>query len=226
LFYLPLGLGLFTNLKNTDLVAQIKKLGTSFYNRPDVLQIAKELLGKVLVTKLGSRYTSGRIVETEAYAGITDRASHAYGTRRTARTEVMYGKGGLVYVYFVYGMHHMFNVVTAEKDVPHAILIRALEPVDGTETMRERTGKSIGDISITSGPGNLSRALGLTRAHSGSSLFGKDIYIADDGFVLSQDEIVTTPRIGVGYAGEDARLLYRFIIRGNRYVSGGKKYLR
>lgn len=205
------------------MAAEIKKLGASFYSRPNVLAIAKDLLGKLLVTRLDHHYTSGRIVETEAYAGITDRASHAYGGRRTDRTEVMYGRGGLAYVYFVYGIHHLFNVVTNGKDIPHAILIRALEPVDGIAYMVKRTGKKKDDIALTSGPGNLSKALGLYKEHSGLSLFGKEVYIADDGYRVRSNLIGSTARIGVDYAGDDAKLLYRFVIKGNKYVSGGKK---
>jgi DNA-3-methyladenine glycosylase len=205
-------------------VGEIKKLDASFYNRGNVLRVARELLGKILVTRLDNRYTSGRIVETEAYRGVTDRASHAYGGRRTDRTEVMYRDAGRAYVYFVYGMHHLFNVVTAGKDIPHAILIRALEPLEGIETMAGRTGKRQLDFALTSGPGNLSKALGLTRAFTGTSLLGDEIFIADDGFVLKKNMIASTVRIGVDYAGQDASLKYRFIIRGNKYVSGGKKY--
>jgi len=198
----------------------MKKLGRAFYNRSDVLQIAKELLGKILVTSFHGVQTSGRIVETEAYAGAVDRASHAYGNRRTPRTEVMYQRGGTAYVYLCYGIHNLFNVVTNEKDIPHAILIRAIEPLSGIETMLERTGKRNADFTLTRGPGNCSKALGLTREHTGISLMGKLVFIADDGFKLKKGDIGITARIGVDYAGEDAGLLYRFIIQGNRFVSG------
>jgi DNA-3-methyladenine glycosylase len=222
LVYLPLGLGLFIKLKIIYLAAEIKKLGASFYNRPDVLEIARDLLGKILVTKMDRLYTSGRIVETEAYAGVTDRASHAYGGRRTDRTEVMYGRPGHAYIYFVYGMHHLFNVVTAEKNIPHAILIRALEPVDGIQAMMKRTGKLREDPSLTRGPGNLSKALGLRKEHTGISLLGNKIFIVDDGFKVRANGILSTARIGVDYAGEDAKLLYRFVLRGNKWISAGK----
>ncbi len=199
---------------------EIKKLDRSFYNRPDVVKIARELLGKILVTRFDGIETSGRIVETEAYAGETDRASHAYGGRRTARTEVMYNEAGTTYIYLCYGIHHLFNVVTGKKDVPHAILIRALEPLSGIDTMLERTGKKKPDHTLTRGPGNVSKALGLFTRHKGLSLLGDEVYIADDGFKISKKDIGISTRIGVDYAGPDAELPYRFFIKGNKYVSG------
>jgi DNA-3-methyladenine glycosylase len=200
----------------------MKKLDTGFYNRADVVKIAKELIGKVLVTQFGEVITSGHIVETEAYAGAIDRASHAYGNRRTNRTEVMFQSGGLAYVYLCYGIHHLFNVVTNLKDVPHAILIRALDPLQGINTMLQRTGKKKVDYTLTKGPGNVSKALGITTGHTGLSLLGDEIYIADDGFAVAKKDIIATPRIGVDYAGEDAKLPYRFILKDNPYVSGKK----
>lgn len=198
----------------------MKKLGYNFYNRPDVVKIARELLGKVLVTDWGDELTSGRIVETEAYKGVTDRASHAFSGRRTARTEVMYADAGRGYVYLCYGIHHLFNVVTNVTNTPHAILIRALEPLQGVHIMLQRTGKKNKDRTLTSGPGNVSKALGIHIRHTGVSLTEDMIFIADDGFALQQKEIIATPRIGVDYAGEDALLPYRFFIRNNIYVSG------
>ena len=203
----------------------MKKLPVSFYQREDVLQVARELLGKILVTRFGGIETSGRIVEVEAYAGVIDKASHAYGGRRTARNEVMYGDGGGAYVYLCYGIHHLFNVVTNGKDVPHAILIRALEPLKGMETMLKRTGKKNPDSyrednTLTRGPGNLSKALGIFTTHSGYSLQSNQLFIADDGFVFKRNEIGISPRIGVEYAGKDALLPYRFYVKGNSLVSG------
>jgi DNA-3-methyladenine glycosylase len=201
-------------------VKGIKKLDHLFYSRRDVVQVARELLGKVLVTRFDGALTSGRIVETEAYAGITDRASHAYGGRRTKRTEVMFKKGGTAYVYLCYGIHHLFNVVISEQEIPHAVLIRAVEPLEGIDVMLQRTGKKKLDDTLTKGPGNVSRALGLSTHHTGSDLSGKEIFIADDGFMIAKKDILATVRIGVDYAGEDASLPYRFILRGNKYVSG------
>jgi DNA-3-methyladenine glycosylase len=148
----------------------MKKLPAAFYQRKNVLTVAKDLLGKILVTKFEGIETSGRIVEVEAYNGIADRASHAYGGRRTNRNEVMYAQGGLAYVYLCYGIHHLFNVVTNTKHTPHAILIRAIEPVKGIDKMLQRTGKKKPDSAITKGPGNVSKALGISTAHSGYSL--------------------------------------------------------
>jgi DNA-3-methyladenine glycosylase len=202
----------------------MKKLTLSFYQRTDVVQIAKELLGKILVTKWNSIETSGRIVEVEAYNGAIDKASHASGGRRTNRNEIMYGDGGFAYVYLCYGIHHLFNVVTNKKETPHAILIRALDPLKGIDVMLERTGKEKLDNTLTKGPGNVSKALGISfKQHSGHSLLSKDLFIAEDDFVLNKKDLAASPRIGVDYAGEDARLPYRFYIKGNPFVSGKPK---
>ncbi|MBN8855644.1 MAG: 3-methyladenine DNA glycosylase [Sphingobacteriales bacterium 50-39] len=200
----------------------MKKLDNSFYARPDVVKIARELLGKVLVTEFDGKLTSGRIVEVEAYNGVVDRASHAYSGRRTRRTEVMYREGGTAYVYLIYGIHHLFNVVTNKQDIPHAVLVRGLEPLEGISTMLKRAGKVRLDHSLTRGPGNLSRAMGLATLHTGYSLYEGEIYIGDDGYRPRKTEIIATPRIGVDYAGADAALPYRFYVKGNPYVSGKK----
>lgn len=200
----------------------IKKIDQEFYLRSSVTRIARDLLGKILVTCFNGQYTSGRIVETEAYAGATDKASHAYGGRRTARTEIMYQDAGTAYIYLCYGIHHLFNVVTNKKDIPHAILIRALEPFEGIDIMLQRTGRTKPDDSLTKGPGNLSRALGLSTNYSGYSLLSDELYIADDGFQINKNSIVSTPRIGVDYAGEDASLPYRFVLKESKYLSGKK----
>lgn len=202
----------------------MKKLTLSFYQRTDVVEIAKELLGKILVTKWNGIETSGRIVEVEAYNGIIDKASHAAGGRRTNRNEIMYGDGGFAYVYLCYGIHHLFNVVTNKKETPHAILIRALDPMKGFDMMLERTGKEKLDTTLTKGPGNVSKALGISfKQHSGHSLLSKDLFIAEDDYVLNKKDVAASPRIGVDYAGEDARLPYRFYIKGNPFVSGKPK---
>jgi DNA-3-methyladenine glycosylase len=197
-----------------------KKLGSEFYKRKDVAKIAKELLGKILVTNWEGVVTSGRIVECEAYEGIIDRASHASGGRSTRRNEIMYGEGGYAYVYLCYGIHHLFNVVTNFHEVPHAILIRALDPIEGVREMLLRTSKKKLDDTLTRGPGNVSKALGIFTRHSGISLSDDQIYIADDGATFSKKEIAASPRIGVDYAGDDALLPYRFYVKGNPYVSG------
>ncbi len=199
------------------------KLPLSFYTQKNVCTIARSLIGKVLVTSFDRKITAGRIVETEAYNGITDKASHAWNGRRTKRTEIMYASGGVAYVYLCYGIHHLFNVVTHEADTPHAVLIRAIEPLVGMANMLARTGKSIMHHSITSGPGNVSKAMGIDKIHTGISLVGNEIYIIDEVTIIKSSQIVATPRIGVAYAGEDALLPYRFILRNNVYVSGPKR---
>lgn len=199
-----------------------QQLPESFYTRNDVVQIARELLGKILVSRFDGVLTAGRIVETEAYNGVIDRASHAFGGRRTKRTEVMYANGGIAYVYFTYGMHHLFNVVTNKADVPNAVLIRALEPLIGIEEMLLRTGKQKADYTLTKGPGNAAKALGITTKHTGYSLLGNQLFIVDDGYKVNEENIIATPRIGVAYAKEDALLPYRFYIKDNKYVSGKK----
>jgi len=198
----------------------MKKLGLEFYQRKDVFKIAKELLGKILVTSWKGIVTSGRIVECEAYAGVIDKASHASGGRRTARNEIMYGEGGYAYVYLCYGIHHLFNVVTNSKDEPHAILIRGLEPIEGIEEMLLRTNKKRLDNTLTRGPGNVSKALAIFTKHTGTPLTGNKIFIIEDETKYSQKEIAASPRIGVEYAGKDALLPYRFYVKGNPFVSG------
>ena len=197
-------------------------LPESFYTRKDVVRIAQELLGKVLVTNIDGIYTSGMIVETEAYAGAADKASHAHGNRRTKRTEIMFWQGGMAYVYLCYGIHHLFNVVTNVRDVPHAVLIRAVEPLEGIEHMLERRGKEKLTPSLTAGPGAMSMALGIHTSQTGKSLLDNEIYIEDRGFRIPSKDIVPGTRVGVAYAREDAYLPYRFFIRGNKYVSKGK----
>jgi DNA-3-methyladenine glycosylase len=202
----------------------MRKLGIDFYQRANVLQIAKDLLGKILVTKWYGIETSGRIVEVEAYNGIIDKASHASGGRRTNRNEIMYGDGGFAYVYLCYGIHHLFNVVTNKQDIPHAILIRGIEPIKGIDVMLERTGKEKLDNTLTRGPGNVSKALGISfKHHTGHSLLSKDLFLAEDDFILNKKSLAASPRIGVDYAGEDASLPYRFYIKGNPFVSGKPK---
>lgn len=202
--------------------AHWKKLSPSFYLRTDVTLIAKQLLGKILVTTFDGIVTAGRIVETEAYNGAADKASHAYNNRRTARTEIMFAEGGTAYVYLCYGIHHLFNVVTNKKDVPHAVLIRGVEPMIGIEQMLLRTGKLKADNTLTKGPGNVSKALGIHTEHTGLALSDEQIFIADDGTKISSLQIHTTVRIGVDYAAEDALLPYRFIVKNNSFVSGKK----
>ena len=196
------------------------KLSIDFYNRDNVVQIAKELLGKILVTNFEGVLTSGRIVETEAYVGMADRASHSYGGKRTARNEHMYAQGGTAYIYVCYGIHQMFNVVTNKINVPDAILIRALEPMQGITAMLKRTNKQVPGYSLTKGPGNVGKALGFQKRYSGSLLTSDEMFIAADEFIVTDEQVATSARIGVNYAAEDALLPYRFYLKGNKYVSG------
>jgi DNA-3-methyladenine glycosylase len=202
-----------------NLARNYRKLAPSFYHGDDVVDIARSLLGKILVTNIGDVITSGRVVETEAYNGVTDRASHAYGDRRTTRTEVMYKNGGLAYIYLCYGIHHLFNVVTNVQDIPHAVLVRAIEPMEGRDAILQRTGKSRWDDTIGSGPGNVSKALGIHARYSGTDLQGDTMWMADDGFRFDARELIATPRVGVDYAGPDALLPYRFLVKGHPQVS-------
>ena len=198
----------------------MKKLSLSFYQRKDVVAIAKDLIGKIVVTKIDGKITSGRIVETEAYVAHIDKASHAYKGKRTLRNEAMYAAAGTVYVYICYGLHNMLNIVTNDMNVPDAILIRALEPIDGIDTMLERTSKKVLDNTLTKGPGNVAKAMGVSKNISGLLLGKKQINILKNNFIIPENQIGTSKRIGIDNAGEDALLPYRFYLKGNRFVSG------
>lgn len=203
-------------------ISNWKKLPLSFYQRADVVAITRELVGKIVVTNIDNMITAGRIVEAEAYNGPFDKAAHSYNNRRTARTEVMFSEGGVAYVYLCYGIHQMFNIVTNAKDIPNAILIRAIEPLVGIDTMLDRTKKKMHSFDLTRGPGNVAKALGIHTSQTGKSLLSDELYIAADGFAYEDEEVLATKRIGVDYAAEDALLPYRFIVKGNKYVSGKK----
>jgi DNA-3-methyladenine glycosylase len=200
----------------------MNKLPVSFYTREDVVKISRELLGKVMVTELGGSRTAGIIVETEAYAGPADKACHAFGRRHTSRTAPMFREGGIAYIYLIYGIYHLFNIVTNVADEPFAVLVRAIEPVEGVDVMLERRGLQSATPQLTAGPGTLSIALGITKALSGESLQGPHIWIEDRGIRVAKKDIVAATRVGVAYAQEDALLPYRFFIRGNPYVSKAK----
>ena len=198
----------------------MKKLSLSFYQRKDVVAIAKELIGKIVVTNIDGKITSGRIVETEAYVAHIDKASHAYKGKRTLRNEAMYAAAGTVYVYICYGLHNMLNIVTNDMNVPDAILIRALEPIDGINTMLERTNKKMLDNTLSKGPGNVAKAMGISKNISGLLLGKEQINILKNNFIIPENQIGTSKRIGIDNAGEDALLPYRFYLKGNRFVSG------
>lgn len=195
------------------------KLSRDFYERSDVVTVAKGLLGKTLHTFIEGQYTSCRITELEAYAGRDDKACHANDGLRTKRTEIMYGRGGMSYVYLCYGIHHLFNVVTNKEGMADAVLIRAVEPLEGRELMLERRKKAKLDKTLSSGPGTLSAALGImTHKHYGLDLLGNSIWIEDTPKV-PDSEIVTATRIGVDYAEEDALKPWRFYIKDTQWVS-------
>lgn len=206
------------------------KLTREFYMRNDTLSIARDLLGKLIVVPDENRNcVSAMIVETEAYLGVTDRAAHSYGGRRTPRNEVMYGMAGHVYVFFVYGMYYQFNVVCGPVDTPHAILIRGVEPVEGIEIMRERRSKkksvpgavAIGVFptkNLTSGPGKLCIAMDIDKSLNGEDLLGTRVWL-EEYKSFANDEIAVGKRIGIDYAGEDIDKPWRFWVKNNNFVS-------
>ncbi len=198
-----------------------QRLPRQWYLDDDVVRMARALLGKYLVTEFDGRRTAGRIVETEAYRGPDDRASHAWGGRRTPRTEVMYWQGGTAYVYLCYGIHHLFNVVTGPEGLAHAVLVRALEPAEGLDVMLRRRGMSRPEPRLTAGPGTLTQALGIRTTHTGTDLTAPDspIWIEDRGDRIAEADIVATTRIGVDYAGPCAQRPWRFYVKGSRWVS-------
>jgi DNA-3-methyladenine glycosylase len=198
------------------------KLPKEFYLREDVIQISKDLLGKYLFTKIDGKLTGGMIVETEAYMAPEDKASHAVNNRRTPRTEIFFQEGGVSYVYLCYGIHYLFNIVTNEKDTPHAVLIRAIEPIEGIETMLSRRRKTKATYDLTAGPGSLSMALGITSKHNGLDLLGKTIWVEDKGIEIIEKNIIKSPRVGVSYAQEYASKPWRFRIKDNPWCSKAK----
>lgn len=192
-----------------------EKLPQSFYEREDVVQIARDLLGMILVTNIQDKLVAGRIVETEAYCGRGDKACHA-NNKRTPRTEVMYQRGGVAYVYLCYGIHHLMNVVTNKEGLADAVLIRGLEPVHGISHMMER--RNYTHSRLSGGPGTLTQAMGITTSINGADLLGDHIWISSPREVIPFDTITST-RIGVDYAGDDALLPWRFYVEGNKFVS-------
>ncbi len=203
----------------------MKKLKRSFYSR-NTLQVAEELLGKYLVRKLQDKLLIGKIVEVEAYMGEDDKAAHSYGGRRTERNEVMYGEAGHIYVYFIYGMHYCFNVITERVNVPRGVLVRALEPIEGLELMAlNRYKKSLEELTnrevknLTNGPAKLCAAFNITRDHNGMDICKDEIYIAEEEKNKENFEVVRTTRINIDYAEEARFYPWRFYIKDNPYVS-------
>ena len=187
------------------------KLTLSFYRRDDVVELSRDFIGKVIYTRKEGIITAGIITETEAYNGISDKASHAFGGRRTSRTEIMYASGGLAYVYLCYGIHSLFNIVSGKKDVPQAILVRAIYPVIGEDTMRLRRRRPRSTSSeLCIGPGTVTQALGIHYSDTGLDLRGNEVWIEDKRIKINPSMIQSGPRVGVDYAGKDALLPYRF----------------
>lgn len=212
-------------------------LPKSYFQTEDVSYLAKDLLGKILCTIINNQLCKARIVETEAYEAPLDKASHAFDLKRTKRTEVMYAEGGTVYVYLCYGIHNMFNIVTGPRDLPHAILFRAAEPLENIEVMQQRSlkrsQKGKDSILLASGPGNLCKALGIQLSHNGVQLeqtlnsirgAGSDaIWIENDENIRKNFEILSSPRVGIAYAGECANWNYRFRIKDHKSNSKPNK---
>ena len=203
-------------------VNSVEKLNRMFYSQ-DTIAIAKSLLGKTLVHEVEGIRISGKIVETEAYLGVMDKAAHSYGGKKTKRVEVMYKEAGFSYVFMIYGMYYCFNVVTQLAGVPEAVLVRALDPLEGLDNMsfnrykkkfNELTASSI--KNLTNGPGKLCNALQIDKSLNGEDLCSNRLYIEDGSDTL---KIVTSKRIGIDYAEEAKDYLLRFHIENNKYVS-------
>lgn len=201
------------------------KLNRSFY-RDNAVALSKKLLGKYMIHVINGEELIGKIVETEAYMGVVDKAAHSYNGRRTGRTEVMYGEEGHAYVYFIYGMYHCLNVVAAEKEIAQAVLIRAIEPVKGIDIMTKlRFGKNIEELkkaqvlALTNGPGKLCKAFSITKLQNGEDLSGNKLFICESRNVYENFKIIEAKRIGIDYAEEARDYLWRFYIEGNPYVS-------
>lgn len=195
------------------------KLPESFYLNNNVVEVARNLLGMYLFTCINGITTGGYIVETEAYNGVIDKASHAFGNRLTPRTQTMFARGGVAYVYLCYGIHEMLNVVTSVEGQPHAVLIRAVNPTVGIDEMLYRRNMAVVKPNITAGPGSVGKALGISRKLNGVSFQSDELWIEDQRLAFTDEQIAAVPRIGVAYAAEDALLPYRFYVKGNVYVS-------
>lgn len=192
-------------------ISEMKWIDSDYFLQSDTIAIARFLLGKVIHTYFDGSHVAGIITETEAYLGVQDRASHAYGNRRTNRTETMYRQGGVAYVYLCYGIHHLFNVVTSVEGDPQAVLLRAIHPLMGMELMLARRGKNKTEKNWLNGPGAATQALGITIQANGMMLEASSIIqLWDHGIVVKNDDIQTGTRIGVASAGEDALLPLRF----------------
>lgn len=194
------------------------KLPAEYYTNTNVAFLAQDLLGKILFTDLDGSITAGIIVETEAYFGVEDKASHAYRNRRTKRTEIMYKEGGHSYVYLCYGIHHLLNIVTSIEDDPKCVLVRSIEPLYGVAEMEMRRKMSATKPMISSGPGSLTKALGINLSFNGEDLTKNRIWIEDHGFDYMPYQISMAPRIGIDYAEEHALLPLRFFVNDSKYI--------
>jgi DNA-3-methyladenine glycosylase len=200
------------------------RLSREFFVRTDATRIARDLLGKLLVVlDADGRRASGMIVETEAYLGVIDKAAHSYGGRRTQRNEITYAEGGRIYVFFVYGMYYQLNLTTGPADHPHVVLIRAVEPFEGIGVMRERRGRPMKDTDLTSGPGKLCIAFGITRELNGEDLIAGERIWVEEHRKIKKGEIAVGPRVGIDYAEEFVESPWRFWIAGNPYVSKARR---
>ncbi len=200
------------------------KLSQSFYLREDVVQISKDLLGKYLVTNIDDKITVGKIVETEAYRAPDDKACHAHLNRFTERTKVMFEAGGTAYIYLCYGIHHLFNIVTAPKGMAHAVLIRAVEPIENVNVMLQRRKFVELKYNLTAGPGTLTKALGISKKQNGINLLDEksSIWIEDRGEVILEENIIASPRVGIDYAEECALWDWRFRVKNSKWTSRAK----
>ncbi|MHB1176940.1 MAG: DNA-3-methyladenine glycosylase [Daejeonella sp.] len=197
----------------------VNKLRAEFYQRANVVSIARELLGKHVYSQVNGEITGGIIVETEAYRGPDDMGSHAYNDKRTPRNEIMYRAGGVAYMYICYGIHDMLNIVTGSEGMSHAILIRAVEPRTGLDTMRRRRNIFDQDRRLCQGPGTLAKAMGLTKLHNGYDLQGDVIWLEDKNFNYKDEEVIASARIGMNFDGPYRTMPWRFYVKGNPYVS-------
>ena len=194
------------------------KLNLDFYLQNDVIKVSKNLLGKFLMTNINGQITGGMIVETEAYAGIIDKASHAYNNRRTNRTKYLYKNGGIAYIYICYGIHCLFNLVTNTINNPHAVLIRAIQPTDGIDLITKRR-ENRKNYYLTNGPGSLTKALGIKLSHNGLSLLEKKIWIETRNITIDKKNIIASPRVGINYAQEYINKPWRFRMKNNPWCS-------
>ncbi len=199
-----------------------EKLPISFYARNSVTEIARDLLGKVLCTNINGVFTAGIIVETEAYCGRNDKACHSCVHGKTERTKIMFGEPGRAYIYLCYGIHHLFNVVTNVEGLADAVLIRAIEPLEGIDAILRRRNKKSLSRNAGGGPGIVSSALGITTKHYGTNLLENLIWLENRGILYDDSEVIASPRVGVNYAAEDAFLPWRFRVKNNTFTSPAK----